>query len=67
MQSSRQCTTRIGSLDEGLDEIIQENGRHTAADLASQLGASEATEQRGVETVIQQDPTHHGRKRRPTA
>jgi predicted transcriptional regulator len=67
MQSSRQCTTRIGSLDEGLDEIIQENGRHTTADLAGQLGESEATVQRGVETLIQQDPAHHGRRRRPTS
>jgi len=56
--------TRTGSMDEGRDGILQENVRHTTAELVGQLGASEATVQRRVETLIQQGPEHHGSKRR---
>jgi response regulator of citrate/malate metabolism len=55
-QNNRRHMTRTGSMDEGRDGILQENVRHTTAELVGQLGASEATVQRRVETLIQQDP-----------
>lgn len=47
--------TKINELDKRIVEILQENARLTNADLAEQLGVSEATVRRRIDKLLEKD------------